>query len=208
MNAGATQDVRAIDTVPLLAKLLKGAEAPSPRAAQMLELMVDWKNDGGSRLDRDGDGLIDAPGAAVMDGSWTNIANAFMKPRLGPQLDELDSLFSRFDLPPAGQYSGWYQYFDRDINALLGKRVPSPFKLAYCGKGKLRKCQQDIWAAIDRSGDEIAIDQGTDDPAQWRSDATREQIVFRPLSLLTMRYSNRPSGIQQVISFDGHRKGK
>ena len=29
MNAGATQDIRAIDTVPLLAKLLEGTDAPS-----------------------------------------------------------------------------------------------------------------------------------------------------------------------------------
>jgi len=208
MNAAATQDVRAIDTVPLLAKLLKGSEAPSPRAAEMLQLMVDWKNDGGSRLDRDDDGLIDAPGAAVMDGSWTNIANAFMRPRIGSQLDELASLFSRFDQPPAGQYSGWYQYFDRDVNALLGNEVPSPFNLAYCGKGKLRKCQQDIWGAIEKSGEEIAADQGTEAPTQWHSDATAEQIHFSPLSLKTMRYTNRPSGIQQVISFDGHRKSK
>ena len=206
MNAAATQDVRAIDTVPLLAKLLKGSTAPSDRDAEMLQLMVDWKNDGGSRLDLNNDGDIDAPGAAVMDGSWTNIANAFMKPRLGSQLDELNSLFSRFDLPPGGQYSGWYQYFDRDINSLLGNRVPSPFRNAYCGKGKLKKCQSDIWKAIDASGDEIAAEQGTDDPAAWRSDAVREQIHFSPLPLKTMRYTNRPSGIQQVISFDGHRK--
>ena len=108
-----------------------------------------------------------------MDGSWTNIANAFMKPRLGSQLDELNSLFSRFDLPPGGQYSGWYQYFDRDINSLLGNNVPSPFQNAYCGKGNLEKCQSDIWKAIDASGDEIAAEQGTDDPAAWRSDARR-----------------------------------
>ncbi len=43
-----------------------------------------------------------------------------MKPQLGPQLDELNSLFSRFDQPPGGQYAGWYQYFDRDIRRLLG----------------------------------------------------------------------------------------
>ena len=208
MNAAATQDIRAIDTVPLLAKLLKGSQAPSQRAAEMLQLLVDWRNDGGSRLDRDNDGLIDDPGAAVMDGSWTNIANAFMKPRLGSQLDELNSLFSRFDLPPGGQYSGWYQYFDRDINSLLGNRVPSPFSNAYCGKGKLSKCQNDIWNAIETSGDEIAADQGTADPAAWRSDALREQIHFSPLPLKTMRYTNRPSGIQQVIEFDGHRKNK
>ena len=208
MNAAATQDIRAIDTVPLLKKLLAGSEAPSPRAQQMLDLMVQWRKRHGSRLDRNGDGLIDAPGAAVMDGSWTNIANAFMKPRIGSQLDELDSLFSRFDQPPGGQYSGWYQYFDRDINALLGRHVPSPFNLAYCGKGKLEKCQTDIWKAIDKSGDEIAAEQGTGDPTQWHSDATAEQIHFRPLPLKTMRYANRPSGIQQVISFDGHRKDK
>lgn len=30
-------------------------------------------------------------------------------------------------------------------------------------------------------------------------------IKFVPLPLITMAYTNRPSGIQQVISFDGHR---
>ena len=143
MNAGGTQDIRAIDTVPLLRKLLKGSEAPSPRAQQMLDLMVSWRNAGGSRLDLDLDGEIDDPGAAVMDGSWTNIANAFMKPRLGTQLDELATLFSRFDLPPSGQYSGWYQYFDRDIKSLLGIRRPAPLRNSYCGKGKLKACQND-----------------------------------------------------------------
>ena len=205
MNAGATQDVRAIDTVPLLKRVLKGSKAPSDQARQMLDLMVAWRNDGGSRLDLDNDGKIDNPGAAVMDGSWTNIANAFMKPRLGTQLDELNTLFSRFDLPPAGQYSGWYQYFDRDISALLGRKVPTPLQNAYCGKGKLKACQKALWGAIEQSGDEIAAAQGTEDPAAWRSDALREQIKFSPVNLLTMRYSNRPSGIQQVISFDGHR---
>src|SRR5213079_1756249 len=42
MNAAATEDVRAIDTVPLLKKLLRGTQAPSARAAQMLQLLIDW----------------------------------------------------------------------------------------------------------------------------------------------------------------------
>ena len=127
MNAAATQDVRAIDTVPLLKRLLKGTTAPTPQAQQMLDLMIAWKQHGGSRLDLDLDGKIDDPGAAVMDGSWNDVADAFMAPKLGDQLDELDSLFSRFNLPPGGQYDGWYQYFDRDIRELLGKEVKSPF---------------------------------------------------------------------------------
>ena len=49
------------------------------------------------------------------------------------------------------------------------------------------------------------VEQGPD-LEQWRSDAVRERIGFAPgLLPTTMRYTNRPSGIQQVISFDGHR---
>ena len=205
MNKAATQDVRAIVTVPLLKKLLKGSKG-SAQAKQMLSVLVGWKNAGGSRLDRDLDGKIDDPGAAVIDGSWDLIANAFMKPRIKKQLDELDSLFSRFHQPPGGQYSGWYQYFDRDIRSLLGKKVKQPFNLAYCGKGDLEKCQASIWKALKKAGKQISAAQGTTDPAAWRADANAERIEFQPgLLTTTMRYTNRPSGIQQVITFNGHR---
>ena len=206
MNAAATQDIRAIDTVPLLRRLLAGSTPPNDQAAAMLQVMIDWRKRGGSRLDRDLDGFIDDPGAAVMDGSWDRIADAFMGPRLGSQLEELNTLFRRFDLPPMGQYSGWYQYFDRDIRALLGIKVKDPFRVSYCGKGKKGACQQAIWAALAAAGAELEAAQGSPDPKQWRSDAVRERITFAPgLLPTTMRYTNRPSGIQQVISFEGHR---
>jgi acyl-homoserine lactone acylase PvdQ len=206
MNAAATQDVRAIDTVPLLAKLLKGSKAPSKQAQRMLKVLVAWNKHGGSRLDRDLDGLIDDPGAAVMDGSWDRIANTLMRSRLGPQLDELATLFTRFDKPPGGQQDGWYQYFDRDIRALLGKQVKKPFENTYCGKGKLGLCQRKMWKALAKSGNAISAEQGSRNPKAWRADATAERIKFAPgLLTTTMRYANRPSGIQQVISFNGHR---
>ncbi len=131
MNAAATQDVRVVDTVPLLARLLKGSVAPNQQAQKMLSIMIGWRQRGGSRLDKNLDGEIDDPGAAIMDTAWPRIADAFMKPQLGPQLDELSSLFSRFSQPPGGQYDGWYQYFDRDVGRLLGERVvdPSPESL-------------------------------------------------------------------------------
>ncbi len=213
MNAGATQDVRAIDTVPLLARLLKGTTAPTPQAQQMLNLMQAWKANGGSRLDLDLDGKIDDPGAAVMDGSWDGIADATMGPVLGPMLDAqgnqpgLSTFMSRFDLPPGGQYNGWYQYFDRDIRSLLGEKNKQPLANSYCGKGKKGACQKAVWAAIADAGTALTASQGTSDPSLWRSDATRERIKFTPLSPAgyTMRYTNRPSGIQQVVSFKGHR---
>jgi len=207
MNAAATQDVRAIDTVPLLVKLLHGSRAPDRQAARMLTLLAAWRSRGGSRLDRNGDGKIDDPGAAIMDAAWTPIANAFMHPQLGSQLNELNSLFGRFDQPPSGQYDGWYQYFDRDIRKLLGVPQPQPFANGFCGAGNLRRCQRSIWAAIATAGHELTTQQKTADPSAWRASASAERIQFLPKGLLavTLRYTNRPSGIQQVISFSGHR---
>jgi acyl-homoserine lactone acylase PvdQ len=206
MNAAATQDVRAIDTVPLLRRLLNRAQAPNQQTAQMVSLLIAWRQQGGSRLDRNLDGKIDHPGAAIMDAAWPKIADAFMRPQLGPQLDELDSLFSRFDQPPSGQEDGWHQYFDRDIRDLLGLPVAKPLNQSYCGGGDLGECRRVIWQALQAAASALTTEQGTSNPAAWRADATAERISFVPgLLPTTMRYTNRPSGIQQVISFDGHR---
>ena len=102
-----------------------------------------------------------------------------MAPQLGDQLDELNSLFSRFNLPPGGQYDGWYQYFDRDIRDLLGMKIKPPFENSYCGNGKLKACQKAIWNAIAASGSELQAKHGTADPSLWRSDANRERISLR-----------------------------
>ena len=203
MNASATQDVRAIRTVPLLADLLKGSQAPNAQAQQMLDLLIQWRANGGNLLDLENDGLIDDPGAAIMQGAWDPIANAFMGTRMSPdELNELDSLFSRFDEPPGGQYSGWYQYFERDIRELLGKPVSKPFKNAYCGKGNKKACQTSIWNAIAAAGELLTDEQGTADPAAWRASSTDQDITFAPGGLIPdIAYTNRPTGIQQVISF-------
>ncbi|MCB0870831.1 MAG: hypothetical protein KDB52_08375, partial [Solirubrobacterales bacterium] len=75
----------------------------------------------------------------------------------------------------------------------------------YCGKGKKAACQKSIWSAIAAAGAELEADQGSANPAAWRADATGERIKWGPAPLVEMRYTNRPSGIQQVISFKGHR---
>jgi acyl-homoserine lactone acylase PvdQ len=206
MNEAATQNVLAIETVPLLARLLKGSRAPDRQARQMLAVLVSWSRHGGTLLDRNNDGTVDAPGAAIIDAAWTKIANAFMRPVLGPQLGELSSLFSVFDAPPGGQYSGWYQYFDRDINKLLGIRQPQPFANDYCGAGNLTRCRRAVWSAIAAAGRELTHRQKTASPSAWRTSATALRISFIPgLLPYTMSYTNRPSGIQQVISFNRHR---
>jgi acyl-homoserine lactone acylase PvdQ len=204
MNAAATQDVRAIVMVPLLAKLLRGSQAPTPQAAQMLSLLQQWRAQGGNRLDLNGDGLIDLPGAAIMDAAYPNIVNNELAARLGQSLlPELNQLAGRWDAPPGGQFDGWYQYFDRDIRGLLAKkkRLPDQFSLTYCGKGHLGLCRSEVWTAIQAAANQLTAQQGTSDPAAWRASAVADQFSYTPLPLVTSPYSNRPTGIQQVISF-------
>jgi acyl-homoserine lactone acylase PvdQ len=205
MNAAATQDLRAIDVVPALQTALKGAPAPSPRATQMLTLLRSWRDDGASRLDRDNDGGIDDPGAAIMDAAWPLIADAVMTPILGPQVAELASLEPRFDPPPGGQVHGWHSYVLKDLRDQFGPTPDAPFRVRYCGAGNAAACRTALWAAIDAAGNALAAAQGPN-PAAWRADATKERISFIPgLLKTTLRYTNRPSGIQQVISFNRHR---
>jgi hypothetical protein len=93
---------------------------------------------------------------------------------------------------------------DKDLRTLLGQRVRGKFAVRYCGAGSLKRCEKRLWSALDNAGNRLAASQGAN-PSAWRSDATRERIKFVPgLLPLTMRYANRPSGIQQVLSFGGH----
>jgi hypothetical protein len=135
-----------------------------------------------------------------------------MSPVLGPQLDELGSLTQdaeappnyRFDLPPAQEFNGWHGYLDKDLRTLLGRPVRGRFNARYCGAGNLASCRAALWEAVRATADELTVEQGAD-PTAWRSDANRERIKFIPgLLPLTLRYANRPSGIQQVITFGSH----
>ena len=92
----------------------------------------------------------------------------------------------------------------KDLRTLLGTAVKRKYSMAYCGKGKVAACASALWGAIKQAGDTLQKAQGPD-PALWLKDAAPERIGFAPLPLIPMSYTNRPSGIQQVISFDGHR---
>jgi acyl-homoserine lactone acylase PvdQ len=204
MNTAASQNVLAVETVPLLARVLKGSKAPNRQASQMLSVLVAWGRHGGNLLPN-AKGQIANPGAAVIKGAWNKLANAFMRPVLGPQLNQLNSLFGRFDAPPGGQYNGWYQYFDRDIGKLLKIKQPQPFANDYCGAGNLKRCQSALWDAMAAAGTQLTKKYGTSNPSAWHASAKPIEINFAPLALIPMQYTNRPSGIQQVISFNRHR---
>ena len=172
----------------------------------MLSLLVAWRNHGGSRLDRNLDGKIDDPGRGDHGRGLAEDRRRVHEAAARAAARRAELAVLALQSAPGGQYDGWYQYFDRDIRHLLGEHVAQPFQNSYCGHGVKSACQQAIWNAIAAAGAELTADQGTSNPAAWRADATAERIHFAPgLLPTTMRYTNRPSGIQQVISFNGHR---
>jgi len=186
--------------------MLAKAPAPNPRDAQMLQLLMQWRKNGSSVLDRNNDGKVDDPGAAIMDALGTRLSDAVMDPVLGPQADALAKIAARNASESSGFTGGWVSYIDKDLRTQLGQKVKGKFHFRFCGSGNLTACANSIWAALDATGNELAAAQGPD-PATWRADANAERITFAPgLLPLKIRYTNRPSGIQQVISFSGHRK--
>jgi acyl-homoserine lactone acylase PvdQ len=208
MNRAATQDLRNAQVLPTIADVLATGPAPSARAARMLALLRGWHAQGSSRLDRDLDGKIDHPGAAIMDAAWPLLADAVLSPVLGPQLDQLARLIGRDNRANSGGSSygsGWYGYVDKDLRTVLGRPVEGPFSTRFCGEGDLGACRESLWAALDAAGAALQSQQGPN-PAAWRADATAERIVFEPGLFLkdTMRWTNRPT-FQQVVSFTGHR---
>jgi hypothetical protein len=207
MNKAATQDLRNVRVLPSIEAVLNTGPAPNARDARMVQLLENWRLAGSSRLDRDQNGFIDDPGAAIMDAAWPKIADAVMSPVLGPQLNQLASLQSR-DNPPNNQGSafqgGWYGYVDKDLRTIAGLPVTGKFQTRFCGLGDLTACRDSLWGAIDAAGNDLEAAQGSD-PDSWRKDANPERIVFNPRFLFnTIRWTNRPT-FQQAMSYSGHR---
>jgi len=206
MNKAATQDIRSVVDEPTLSQVLRGGTAPSARDAKLLDLLDAWHAAGSSRLDKDLDGKIDDPGAAIMDTAWPKLADAVLSPVLGPLTDRLAQLVTRNNAanPGGSAYAaGWYGYVSKDLRTLLGQPVQGPYSTHYCGNGDLSACRASLWAAVDAAGNDLQAAQGSD-PAAWRADATKERISFGLLPA-TMRWTNRPT-FQQVMTFTSHRR--
>jgi hypothetical protein len=192
---------------PVIRGVLDRTTPPTDRARRAAQLVDDWLAHGGSRLDADLDGKIDAGGAAVLDAAWTGLGDAVLEPVLGGLLPDLEKVTTRDDAPAPGgssYLSGWYSYLDKDLRALIGRPVKQPFRTKFCGAGDVTLCATSLWGAIDKAAATLEATQGRD-PSQWRADATKERITFSPGILPdSLRWTNRPT-FQQVISFRTHR---
>jgi acyl-homoserine lactone acylase PvdQ len=208
MNRAATEDLRAVEVWPLIQQVLATGPAPDATTQQAADLVSAWAAAGGSRLDRDGDGKIDDPGAAVLDAAWTPLATAVLSPVLGDlttQLAALNAPDNKANSGGSSYGSGWYGYVEKDLRQLLGQPVSDRLSRGYCGGGDLNACRDSLWAVLQRVAQDLTAAQGAD-PSAWRADATSERIAFKSGLLgQTMRWANRPT-FQQVGQYSGHRK--
>jgi hypothetical protein len=124
MNRAATEDLRATRVWPVINRVLSSGPPPDALTAQAADLITAWGAAGGSLLDRDLDGFIDAPGAAVMEAAWDRLADAVMSPVLEPLVDDRAALVTRHD--NAGYQFGWYEYVDKDLSTLPGGGARRP----------------------------------------------------------------------------------
>ncbi len=198
-NAGATEDVRGGPFFPTLAAMLGRTKAPTAGARQAFDVLQAWHAKGASRVDADNDGKVDDPGVAVMDTAWNALSTTAMCARLTLSgCNALEGRIARYDTPPGGQYRGWHQYMDKDLRTILGRRVKGKYALRYCGKGDVNACSTQLWKGLDAAARTLTAKYGAD-PAGWLQPAAT--IRFTPIGLTTMQYTNRPSGIHQVMTF-------
>ena len=123
MNAGATQDVRAIRTVPLLHELLTPGVAPSAEAQQALHIMV---ASGTRTAAAASTATSTARSTTPAPRSWTARGRR-SRTRSWSRSSAASSTSSRRSsrattCRPAVSTPGWHQYFDRDIRRAARSR--------------------------------------------------------------------------------------
>jgi len=195
MNRSATEDVRS-PAWPVVSEVLRGGEAPSPLAAEVLDLLDAWVAADAPQLDADDDGFNDEAGPTIMGALWGPLVKAAMRPVFGELTEALDE---RLDLDGSSSSgNAGSSLIDKDLRTLLGKGVQGKFNLSYCGNGSLDDCRDSLWQIVDTVSQELAAERG-DDPSTWLNEGSRTS--FTPdLIPDTMRAANR-STFQQVLEF-------
>lgn len=190
MNRSATEDTLS-PVWPVLSEVLRGSEAPTPLAGEVVDILDAWVAMDAPRLDADDDGFFDQAGATIMDALFKPLAEEVMRPVFGGSLMALDR---RVGLGGSNGAS----LVDKDLRTLLGKPVEGPFNLSYCGGGDLDTCRASLWQVVDNVAQDLAADRG-DDPTTWLREGARSS--FAPgLIPNTFRATNRPT-FQQVLEF-------
>jgi hypothetical protein len=194
MNRSATEDVRT-PAWPAVSEVLRGGEAPSTLAGEVVDFMDSWVAEDAPRLDADDNGDYDSAGPTIMDELWGPLVEAAMRPVFGDLIEELNEIRNLGGNAISGNNGS--SLIDKDLRTLLGQDVQGPFNLSYCGAGDLEDCRTDLWQAVDEVAQALAVEYGDEDPSTWLKEASRTGFI-PGLIPETMRTTNRPT-YQQLL---------
>jgi acyl-homoserine lactone acylase PvdQ len=208
MEEPATQDIRGIKLVPILANAI-GKLRDSNLAAAMATLR-EWSRSGAHRRDLDQDGKADDGEAIrIMDAWYPKLVQAQFGPTIGNDaMDELRDMTSfpnvAGDSPAAPSFSdGWWGFVHKDLRDLFDRRhVRGAWSRVYCGKGKKAACRKLIRTTLAdaltvTNEDLYAHEQCADDPDPACWDKNR-WIEASAISVPAMPFQNRPT-FQQTV---------
>ena len=192
MNRAATEDDRAL-VWPLISRVLRTGEAPTPLDAKVVALLDDWVRRDAPRLDADNDGKFDDAGPTIMDNAWRPLATAVVGSVFGDLVGDVNNVRNLGS--PAGE-----SLVDKDLRTLLGDKVRGKFNLRYCGRGNFQQCRNTLWMTLHMAVEQLATEFGNREPATWLK--TGDRTGFQPgLIPNTFRSTNRPT-FQQVLKLD------
>jgi acyl-homoserine lactone acylase PvdQ len=208
----ATVDSRARYTLPWLLR----AVGDDPRTSAARGLLRDWLADGAHRVDRDRDGdYAHEQAIALFDAWWEDgtesVAYDVLAGRLGDRLvrrlpEHLDD-HPRLGLGSSWNDVGWYGYVSKDLRAVLGRDVASPYSTGYCGGGDLTACRAALRDSLRDAVARVTAEQGVSSVSRLDYDKHEDDIRSVPAGTVGVRpidWQNRPT-FQQVVAFTGHR---
>jgi hypothetical protein len=208
MAGAATADLRGDAVLPWLLRVLRG------KPSDAVDKLRAWQREGAHRIDADGDGVYEhAEAIQIMDAWWPRLVRAEFEPVLGQDLFAAMTTVHGIDNHPnnhgdhvgSAWQDGWYSFVQKDLRALLGRRVRGRWSRVYCGNGSLRRCRRALVRSLKEAvavdpaelyADPVCADEGRDG-----EQACFDTIWHRPLGGITqplIPWQNRPT-FQQVV---------
>ena len=169
----ATADLRGTEVYSWIRRAIGTPADPKQRAA--LEVLDAWARAGAQRRDLDGDNVDESSGAiALMDAWWPRLVRGIFVPKLGDEL--VDRIATINPIPERGTstffYDGWWNYVQKDLRRVLGRRERGRFSRVYCGGGSRTACRTVLSNTLADAISATSQAQGTDDMSKWVVHAT------------------------------------
>ncbi|MCW2967499.1 MAG: hypothetical protein JWM71_1271 [Solirubrobacteraceae bacterium] len=213
MEEPASEDIRGVELVPILAKAMGTITDPKVKAA--MDTLQAWAAGGAHRRDLDKDGA-DEFGSAIqiMDAWYPKLVTAEFQPTLGkPAVAALKAMVPYPDGegtdPSAPDFAdGWWGFVSKDLRDLFDSaHVKGRWSRVYCGGGSAAKCrallQRTLAASLSVTKQQL---YGFGDCAKDADAACYDQNRWTTASAISIPpfpFQNRPT-FQQVVELTRH----